>query len=151
MNVSQMNEKFLMVKLLSITIKESLTACIHFSTPGRCSMLNYSAKLCANSVVPSFCKAGQLQQHHVGELSMEAPLSPFNLVKVYLEKSDMFPQISILELIAQAIMWVQFIGTEICLDNIHFIYRCQISSVGNHLPVKARLGLISFYFKTPSF
>ena len=62
-NVSQMNEKFLMVKLLSITIKESLTACIHFSTPGRCSMLNYSAKLCANSVVPSFCKAGQLQQH----------------------------------------------------------------------------------------
>ena len=101
-----------MVKLLSITIKESLTTCIHFSTPGRWSMLNYSAKLCANSVVPSFCKAGQLQQQHVGELSMEAPLSPFNLVKVYLEKSDMFPQISILELIAQAIMWVQFIGIE---------------------------------------
>ena len=43
---------------------------------------------------------------------MEAPLSPFNLVKVYLEKSDMFPQISILELIVQAIMWVQFIGIE---------------------------------------
>ena len=43
---------------------------------------------------------------------MEAPLSPFNLVKVYLEKSEMFPQISILELIAQAIMWVQFIGIE---------------------------------------
>ena len=145
MNVSQMNEKFLMVKLLSITIKESLPACIHFSTPGRCSMLNYSAKLCANSVVPSFCKAGQLQQHHVGELSMEAPLSPFNLVKVYLEKSDMFPQISILELIAQAIMWVQFIGIKICFDNTHFIYRCQNSSVGNHLPVKARLGLISFH------
>ena len=41
---------------------------------------------------------------------MEAPLSPFNLVKVYLEKSDMFPQISILELIAQAIMLEQFIS-----------------------------------------
>ena len=49
---------------------------------------------------------------------MEPPLSPFNLVKVYLEKSDMFPQISILELIAQAIMLVQFIGIKTLFGHI---------------------------------
>ena len=51
---------------------------------------------------------------------MEAPLSPFNLVKVYLEKSDMFPQISILELIAQAIMWVQFMGIKFMFGQYSF-------------------------------
>ena len=50
--------------------------------PASCSMLNYSAKLCANSVAPSFCKAGF--EKHARELSMELQ-SPFNLVKVYLE------------------------------------------------------------------
>ena len=55
---------------------------------------------------------------------MEAPLSPFNLVKVYLEKSDMFPQISILELIAQAIMWVQFIGIRDMFGQYLFYLAC---------------------------